>query len=354
MKVKKELLKYLLPTSPEEVRLKGARCELGLDPTDTITVLYVLTHDKDYKISEEAAGSLKALDEVTLLDGLRGNLDGEIIGRLCEIYSEDETVLLMAALNPKTPIDTIKMIASEGPPDAGAVLCENKALLTSDPDIYKLLSDNIHIRFKSLDIAHDILVKEGLLDEKLKCRSEVGSSVMDPRHTLPDDEGEEREGGEAAGGGGAGIETVKADIDVESNKVEQSLFASIQEMSVAQKVKFAITGSKEAREILIKIPNSMIQRSVLKNPRITEGELIRLAESKSTEDELLRDISRLRVTRKSYKLARALVWNPKTPFQISSRLLDRMNLHDIKMLSRSRNISSMLRNAAGKKAKHIG
>ena len=45
-------------------------------------------------------------------------------------------------------------------------------------------------------------------------------------------------------------------------------------MTVGERLKLALKGNRDARMILIRDPNRLIQRFVLQNPRITDDEII--------------------------------------------------------------------------------
>src|SRR5690349_21678718 len=59
----------------------------------------------------------------------------------------------------------------------------------------------------------------------------------------------------------------------EVKKINPSLYNQILQMKVGEKLKLALKGNKEARTILVRDSNRLIQRFVLQNPRISDEEI---------------------------------------------------------------------------------
>jgi hypothetical protein len=128
--------------------------------------------------------------------------------------------------------------------------------------------------------------------------------------------------------------------------VERSFLQTIQEMTVAERIKLALRGNREVRMILIRDPNRMIRRFVLQNPRIGDEEIIAIAKNRSADDELLRLIGESREWTKNYQVRISLVSNPKTPLTLCMRHINSLNDRDIRMLAKSKNVSATVANAA--------
>ena len=122
--------------------------------------------------------------------------------------------------------------------------------------------------------------------------------------------------------------------------VERSLLAHVQQMSVAERIKLALRGNHEARMLLLRDPNRLIRRFVLQNPRISDEEIIAVAKSRTTEDELLRVIAESRAWTKNYQVRLGLVTNAKTPLVIALRFLGSLHDRDVRLLAKSKNVSA--------------
>lgn len=130
---------------------------------------------------------------------------------------------------------------------------------------------------------------------------------------------------------------------------EASLLRRLALMSVPQKVKAAMKGTREMRAILIRDSNKLVALSVLSSPKVTETEVEAFARMGSVSEDVLRTISRRRNWMKNYPVVLALARNAKTPVAISLSLLNRLNEGDLKRLSTDRNIPEPLRLAARKR-----
>jgi len=124
------------------------------------------------------------------------------------------------------------------------------------------------------------------------------------------------------------------------------LFASIQRMSVAERMQFARRADKEGRGILIRDSNKQVALAALANPKVTIQEVEQFAKSRQLDTEILREISSNMDWMKHYAVVRALVANPRTPAPIAMKLLTRLKTLDLKLLGTDRNLSAAVRIAA--------
>lgn len=126
--------------------------------------------------------------------------------------------------------------------------------------------------------------------------------------------------------------------------IEQQLL----NMSVTEKIKAAIRGNKQIRGMLITSANRLISSAVLKNPRITEAEVIKIASSRSVSEDVIRGITRNREWMKLYQVKVNLVHNPKCPQGISMRLLNHLRPFELKSLVGNKNVPSLISTNAKK------
>jgi hypothetical protein len=128
-----------------------------------------------------------------------------------------------------------------------------------------------------------------------------------------------------------------------------SLYARLAAMSVPEKVKAAMKGTREMRAVLVRDPNKLVSLSVLSSPKLTETEVEAFARTGSIGEDVLRTIARTRTWMKNYNVVVALVRNAKTPLAVSLNLLSRLNEADLKRLSTDRNVPETLRITARKR-----
>jgi RNase P/RNase MRP subunit POP5 len=117
-------------------------------------------------------------------------------------------------------------------------------------------------------------------------------------------------------------------------------------LSVIERVKLAMNGTREHRAQLIRDPNRLVASAVLSSPKVTESEVEAFAKMGNVSEEVLRIISTNRTWVKQYSVALGLARNPKTPPAISMHLLHRLTERDVKALAADRNVPELLRNAA--------
>jgi hypothetical protein len=132
-------------------------------------------------------------------------------------------------------------------------------------------------------------------------------------------------------------------VEPEPNKpVNKSLYNLIVHMTVGERVKLALKGNRDARMILIRDPNRLIQRFVLQNPRISDEEILMIARNRNLETDLLRLIGEHKYWPRNYQIKLALVANPKTPLAIALRFVSSLMERDVRFLAKSKNISATI------------
>jgi hypothetical protein len=117
-------------------------------------------------------------------------------------------------------------------------------------------------------------------------------------------------------------------------------------MPVAEKVQFALRAGKDARSLLLKDPNRQVSQAVLNSPKITEDEILLIAQSRNVSDDILRSVGKNKDWLKNYSILYALVANPKTPIGVSVPLLASVRVKDLGLLVKNRNIPEAIRAGA--------
>lgn len=300
MKIPSALSRYVAKETPVGERMEAAGGEdpsmSALSPSEKATVFFALSFDSDAEVAEKAKKSLESFTGDLAVEALHGALDPLVIRRLVALNSTDGEVLVAAATNPASDTETLLFLANSGPEEVVSALAAHPERLEEHPG----------------------------LTEAVKARTgEDLSEGVDP--ALMEEAG---------------------DASVEDR---QNIHQLVQALTVAQKIKLALTGNKSAREVLIKDSNKMISLSVLKNPRITEEEVRKVVGNKATPDDLLRAVARNREWMKDYQIKHGMVNNAKTPLTISLRLLDQLYKKDLEKLAKSKNIPSVLSSTAKRK-----
>jgi hypothetical protein len=117
-------------------------------------------------------------------------------------------------------------------------------------------------------------------------------------------------------------------------------------LSVSERVKVAMTGTREERAILVRDANRLVAAAVLSSPKLSESEVEAIARMSNVSDEVLRLVGTNRSWTKNYSVIAALTRNAKTPVGISLTLINRLTERDMRMLSMDRNIPEAVRTTA--------
>jgi hypothetical protein len=143
----------------------------------------------------------------------------------------------------------------------------------------------------------------------------------------------------------AALALTAEDLEMDEDK-RKTLLQEISAMTVAQRVKFAMKGGADARRVLIRDTNKVVQRAVLQSPRLTDQEVEAFASMSNLTDEILRLIGKNRSFRKNYSVVRNLLNNGKAPLDVTLNLLPMLNPLDLKKLTMSKNVPETLRTTA--------
>lgn len=151
------------------------------------------------------------------------------------------------------------------------------------------------------------------------------------------------------------LSQMKADGE-EATPERLTVMQKIARMNTKARVKLALKGNREARNILRRDSNKSVILGVLGNSRITESEVEAISAMKTLPEEALRLIALNRQWIRNYPIIHNLVRNARTPVATSLPLLNRLFPKDLKGLTGNRNVPDVLRKQADRlvKAKKIG
>ncbi len=125
-----------------------------------------------------------------------------------------------------------------------------------------------------------------------------------------------------------------------------SMINRVMKMGMKDRVRLAMKGDREARNILIRDPNRIVSQAVVQNPRITEQEVEKIAAMRTVTEDILRQIASNRQWARNYVVMHTLARNPRTPMANVLNILSRLQLRDLAALSKNRNVSDAVRRQA--------
>jgi hypothetical protein len=155
----------------------------------------------------------------------------------------------------------------------------------------------------------------------------------------------------ASSSGGAGAATKKAPSkkgQLSPKEERGSALQKIAKLDIKGRIQLAMKGSKEERSLLIRDGTKIVALAVLESPKISDGEVERFATQKNVLEAVLRGIPMKRRFAKNYAVVRNLVFNPRTPLDLSLTLMKNLLVGDLRNLSGNKEISDTVRKLATK------
>lgn len=328
--------KYVRRDAPRDVRLMASRGALPLPPAELATVLFALMHDDDAEIKSTARDSLETLPESMLLAVVASPVHPALIDHLARAGDEDEDRLEKIALNPATSDATYAFLAGRPFKKIVDIVSNNQQRLVRHPAIVDGLGANPLTGRSVIDrilgfLGVPTLDEEGLDTERALDAEQVGdeearaalAAVLGEGFTeLVEERGEEVDAAELEQGG--------------------SLYSLIQNLSVFQKIKLARMGNKEARSLLVRDRNKIVAMAAVSSPKMTENELITIAQSRNVCEDVIRAVSRNREITKNYQVKLALATNPKTPQATAMQLVNYLQDRDLRNLMKSKDVPTVV------------
>jgi hypothetical protein len=125
-----------------------------------------------------------------------------------------------------------------------------------------------------------------------------------------------------------------------------SALQKISRLDVKGRIQLAMKGNKEERSILIRDGTKIVALAVLDSPKITDSEVEGFANQKNVLEAVLRGIPMKRRFAKNYAVIRNIIFNPRSPIDVSLPLMKHLLVNDLKNLSANKQISETVRKMA--------
>ena len=125
-----------------------------------------------------------------------------------------------------------------------------------------------------------------------------------------------------------------------------SALQKIARLDITGRIQLAVKGSKEERSLLIRDGTKIVALAVLDSPKISDGEVEKFASQKNVLEAVLRAIPMKRRFMKNYVVVKNLIFNPRTPMDISLTLVKNLMVNDLKVLSGTKEVSDTVRKLA--------
>jgi len=119
-------------------------------------------------------------------------------------------------------------------------------------------------------------------------------------------------------------------------------------MSVPERVKLALTGSREERRFLVADSSKMVALAALRARGLTLTEVESFCSMRHLEHDIFYKIVRTKDWIRRPRIVLALVKNPKVPLAITMPLIRRLPMRELRAISRDRNLPEAVRVTAKK------
>ena len=117
-------------------------------------------------------------------------------------------------------------------------------------------------------------------------------------------------------------------------QAEQTLLQRLPKLALGERIALARIASRAIVAELRKESNERVFRSLLENPRLTEGDLMPLVVGSFGHPSTLAILARDRRWGTRYAIRYALVRNPKTPIDVAIHLVASLNKTDLRVLAK--------------------
>jgi hypothetical protein len=339
----KPLQKHADGKAPAPLRMMGAKGLVpAAAPADLCTLLFVLSYDADQGVRDAATKTAEGLPDKIWGVALRAEgIDGRVLDWLADRLLAKEAALELVLLNAATLDETVARLAPAVSQKLADIVRQNELRLLRHEGILRGLCQNPNALASTVDGACDFCVRNGLTLVDVPRSVEAHKRVhgVDPTVRAPEPQETAAalmaEFGAELAHDADGAATAPAAVDEQKRL---TITQRITAMSVAEKIKLATLGNKEARTLLLRDSNKLVCMAAATSPRISDGEILGLANSRTVSADVLRYIYGNREFLKTYAIKTSLVKNPKVPLPTALKLMYTLQERDIKELARDRNV----------------
>ncbi|MCC7306629.1 MAG: hypothetical protein IT173_03620, partial [Acidobacteria bacterium] len=379
-------------TAPRPAVVAASRGVLPLPPTDLLEVLVRLARSDDGELSTNARATLSEQDPSTLEGSLRtADIASAVLDHFAQQTGLPTSVYEAIITNEKTTADTfVRFARTSNNGEMLERLALNQQLLIQTPALIEAIIANpaspSEAERRASETKREFFEKERgaqQIANELRAQgkeaaaefieqSEFGQDLdaagmniddalfLASMIEVPDSETDDSWLGleyieeiyeESAEQRQAVVDKILGEFRFEDGEVGSerlSVLNRVMQMGMKDRVKLAMKGDREARNILIRDPNRIVASAVVQNPRITEQEMEKISAMRSIPEDILRMIANDRQWARSYAIVHNLARNPRTPIANVMNILSRLQLRDLTGLSKNKNVSDAVRRQAAR------
>jgi hypothetical protein len=350
--------KILDTSSPAPMRQMAAKGVLpGLKPAEALTVIALLSESPDEALAAAARTTLDKLPVPLLTGALAGDVPPGVLGLIAPRYARNASLAQKLLAHPAILPATVAEIASRADEQVAELVATNEQLLLANPEIIEKLYMNKSTRMSTADRILELAVRNQIELKGIPAYKEAAAAIgmeliaePSPEPTPDDILFQETEALARQAEVNAQIEdTHRLDEETGDEVVDDRflpLFAQHQKMTISQKIRRAMVGTAGDRLLLVRDSNRLVSQAAIKSPSIQENEIVRISASRNVGEDVLRIIAMDREWTRSHQIKLNLVQNPRTPFAFAAKLILHLREHELKALSKSKNVTGSVVQAA--------
>ncbi len=345
--------KIVAEGAPQKLQLMAARGIVpGLRPDALLGVLVLLAQSPDRMVAEQAQQTFSQLPEPLLQGAIDADLPEAVIYELAKRFTNRMDVLEKLIRMPRLPIAAVHYLASRGDEQTTELVATNEERMLAHPELIEAIYMNASCRMSTSTRLVELAVRNGIELKGLPAWKEIAQAIQseliaEPSAVpLPEDEFFWEQHQLAHELSDESLEDAYFEDEEGEEHLEDKfkpLYQRLAEMSVAEKIRRAMLGTKEERLMLIREQNKVVASAAARSPMLQEPDVVAVSKSRGVAEEVLRIIGSSGEWMKSYQIKKNLVENAKTPIAIANKLVIHLRESDLRKLAKNKNIQSAVR-----------
>jgi len=324
----------------------------GLPAWDLVTVVALLMEASDAQVSTKARETFRSLPQPILTGALSHDLEPSVLVLLADAYATNATVVEKLLRMPRIDAATLEILAERADEKLGEIVATNEERLLANPTVIEKLYLNKRVRMSTADRILELAVRNGLT-LSIPAFKEAAQAIQN--ELVPEASEEPTYEDKIAKEIDELTEKLNLDPAVEDTHVVDEegeeqvaekvlpLHARLASMTISQKIRRATLGTSAERLLLVRDTNRLVAAAAIDSPMTNEHDAMRISASRQVSEDVLRHIALNREWTRQYQIKLNLVMNPRTPMSFTARLIPQLQDHDVRGLSKSKNVSSTVR-----------
>lgn len=350
------LQRLLSPNAPQQLKAMAAKGVVpGAKAHQVLTVVEALSRSEDPELAERARSTLRECPDALLVGGLNADLPSHVAAALALANFANASVVQRLVVLPQLPDFALIELAKHGTEDVTEIIATNEERLLQTPAAIEALYQNRTARMSTANRLVELAIRNGQelrsipVYEELVQALRSPASIERPTHDAQADV-LSRKADELGQSLNPGMEDTHNLDPATGSEVVQPKFVPLDEvirqMTVVEKIRRALIGSSGERLILVRDSNRMVAVAAIRSPSVHESEVLRVSANRNVCEDVLRVIALDREWTRHHLIKVNLVSNPRTPFALASRLVPHLRDHELRALTRSKNVPSAIVAAA--------